>query len=113
MKYLKTFTIAMAIMISGSTFAISGTTLVEDKTSHSYEMAKLLRDSSLVLEEDLFGKILFSVSAEKEVIIHTVLSKEEFVREYLQEQLEEKTLSGKDWVVGQTYILPVKLKCKK
>jgi len=103
----------MAFLISGSALANSENPLAVVNTSHSYEMQKLLRDSSLVLEEDLFGKVIFSVSAEKEVIIHSVLSKEEFVREYLQEKLEEKTLSGKDWVVGQTYILPVKLKCKK
>lgn len=113
MRHLKTFTIAMAFLISGSALANSENPLAVVNTSHSYEMQKLLRDSSLVLEEDLFGKVIFSVSAEKEVIIHSVLSKEEFVREYLQEKLEEKTLSGKDWVVGQTYILPVKLKCKK
>ncbi len=113
MRHLKTIAIAMAIMISSNTFANSETSLVEEKPSLSYEMEKLLKDNSLILEEDLFGKVFFSVTAEKEIIIHSVISREAFVREYLKEKLETKILTGNEWIVGQTYILPVKLKCKK
>ncbi len=112
MKNLKTFAIALAIMISSNTFA-SKDKPVTDKNSKSYELSKLLEDRYLEIEKDYYGNVLFSVNEENQIVLHSVLSKDEFVRNYINEKLTDKFLTGTRWEVGKIYNLPVKMKMKK
>lgn len=112
MKNLKTFAIALAIMISGNSFAAKEKPVI-DKKSNSYELARLLEDQALNLQKEYLGKVIFSVSAEKEIVLHAVLGKEEFVREYITSKLSDQVLKGDQWVVGKVYHLPVKMKMEK
>lgn len=109
MKNLKTFAVALAIMISGNTFASKEKPKTE-KNSNSYELSVLLEDNSLALERDYLGKVVFSVNEEREIVIHAILSKEEFARNYINEKLKDQTLTGPQWEVGKIYHLPVKMK---
>lgn len=110
MRNLKTFAIAMAIMISSNAFASKDKPGTVDKNSNSYELSKLLEDHSLFLEQDYFGKVVFSINEKREIVVHSILSKEEFVRNYIQEKLTDKVLNGYQWEVGKVYHLPVKMK---
>lgn len=109
MKNLKTFAVALAIMISGNSFA-SKEKPRTDKTSNSYELAKLLDDPSMALQRDYLGKVIFSVNEEKEIVLHAILSKDEFVRNYINDKLVDQVLTGAQWEVGKIYHLPVKMK---
>ncbi len=111
MRHLKTFAIALAIMISSNTFA--SLDKPADKKSNSYELSKLLEDHSLILERDYLGKVVFSINEEREIVVHSILTKEEFVREYISEKLTDKVVTGYQWEVGKVYHLPVKMKMKK
>ncbi len=112
MKNLKTFALALAIMISTNTFA-SKDKSGPGKYSNSHEISMLLEDSSLILEKDYIGKVIFSVNEEKQIVLRSVFSKDEFVKDYISEKLTDKVLKGDQWEVGKIYHLPVKLKMEK
>jgi len=112
MKNLKTFAVALAIMISGNAFALKENPVV-NKNSNSYELARLLKDQSLNLEKDYLGKVIFSVNEDREIVIHAVLGKEEFVRDYITTKLSDQVLKGDQWIVGKIYHLPVRMKMEK
>jgi len=112
MKNLKTFAVALAIMISGNTFAAKEKPVTEKK-SNSYELARLLEDQALNLKKEYLGKVIFSVNEKREIVLHAVLGKEEFVRDYITSKLSDQVLRGDHWVVGKVYHLPVKMKMEK
>src|SRR5690606_18058039 len=111
-KNLKTFVLAVAIMISGSILAAKEKPVV-NKNSNSYELAKLLEDQTLNLDKDYLGKVVFSVNEDREIVLHAVMSKEEFARDYITSKLSDKVLNGNNWVVGKIYHLPVRMKMKE
>ena len=113
MKNFKTFAVALAIMISSNTFASKDKPRKADKNSNSYELSVLLNDHFLVLERDYIGKVVFSINEERQIVVHSILSKEEFVRDYISEKLTDKVLAGAHWEVGTIYHLPVKMEMEK
>ncbi|HSP40979.1 MAG TPA: hypothetical protein VLN46_06060 [Gillisia sp.] len=113
MKNFKTFAVALAIMISSNSFASKDKPRTTDKNSNSYELSVLLEDHLLSLERDYIGKVVFSVNEEKQIVVHSIISKEEFVRDYISEKLTDKVLTGAHWEVGKIYHLPVKMKMEK
>lgn len=112
MKNFKTFAIALAILISGNVFASKEKPRTE-KNSISYELGKLLEDPFLELQRDYVGKVIFSVNEEREIVLHAILTKEDFVRNYINEKLADQVLTGPSWEVGKIYHLPVKMKMYK
>ncbi|CAN5257807.1 hypothetical protein BH23BAC2_BH23BAC2_10430 [soil metagenome] len=107
MRHLKTFAFALAIMICSTTFAAKEKP--KSKISNSAEFERLLKDASLDLDRDYLGKVIFSVNEEKGIVVHAILSNEEFVRNYISEKLTHQFLTGSQWQTGKIYYLPVKM----
>ena len=110
MKHLKTFGIAFAIMISGNVFAVEGSEFSSINPSKTFEISRMLEDDFLLLERELYGRVVFYLNEEKEIQVYSVICNDPFVREFVTEKLGGKKLHGKQWVSGQAYILPVRMK---
>lgn len=102
----------MAIMVSASTFANSEIYPPVDKKSNSFEIGRLLKSNNVELKKELFGKVVFSLAEDGKIVIHSVLTKDQYVRDYVAGKLKDQKLSGDQWEVGKTYILPVRMKLK-
>lgn len=113
MRHLKTITVALAIMVGSTSFASKGKPETPNKNSNSYELSVLLEDHTLALEKDYLGKVIFSLNEERKIVLHSVLSKNAFVRNYITNKLTDKILKGAQWEVGKIYYLPVKMKMEK
>ncbi|HSP82869.1 MAG TPA: hypothetical protein VLN72_03980 [Gillisia sp.] len=110
MRHLKTFGIALAIMISANVFAIEGSAFSFINPSKSFEISKMLEEEFLYLEKNLYGRVVFYLNEEKEIQVHAVICNDPFVREFVTEKLGGKKLQGKQWESGKAYILPVRMK---
>ena len=110
MRHLKTFGIALAIMISANVMAIEGSEFSSINPSKTLEISKMLEDDFLLLERDLYGRVVFYLNEEKEIQVYSVICNDPFVREFVTEKIEGKKLHGKQWESGKAYILPVKMK---
>lgn len=113
MKNLKTFAIASAMLICSSSFAGSNPIFGANKKSASYEVSKLLNGDRLILQKDMKGKVIFSLNEKREIVVHSVLCRDEQVLEFIKERLQDQKLLNEKWEVGKTYNLPLQMKVVK
>lgn len=112
MKHLKLM-LVVAVMAMGSVaFANPGAALDDDRNSVSYEIEKILKDSNLVIEKEFKVKVVFILSEDRKIQIHSVKSENEEVNQFLRKRLQNKELTGKGWNTGKYYELPVKVEIR-
>ena len=117
MRYLKFMLVALVISMSTSLFANSNYTGVHSesfkRTSVSYEIEKLLRNSSLVIEEDFTVTVIFMVTEDKKIDIRRITSPNEEVNKFLEMRLQDHKLKGKGWFTEKVYELPIMVRAKE
>lgn len=107
MRQFKTFAVAMMVLMGTTAFSGTGT---EPTKNNSVDLSRLLEDQSLFVQKDQFCKVVFSLDENNEIQIHAILSKDKFLRDYITEKLEDKSLRGENWETGKVYILPLRMK---
>lgn len=109
--------VALVLSMSTSMFANSKYNVNHPenfkRTSVSYEIEKLLRNSSLVIEEDFTVTVVFMVTENKTIDIRSITSPNEEVNKFLEIRLQDHKLKGKGWFAEKLYELPIKVKAKE
>jgi hypothetical protein len=109
MKTMKNFLfISFLLMSLNSNSGNLDLPLREDPFSE--EISKMLLRSSLIVEEDLTVKVVFTLSEDKLIQIESISSSNETVNAFLRTRLSGQKLQGADWKVHQIYELPVRVK---
>lgn len=112
MRHLKTFAIALAIMVCTNTFANSEPESSKNKKDVPFELKGLFQSNLLSYHHELYGRVIFSLNEKREIEVHTVATKDDLLRMYVMENMDKKVLSGGEWEVGKAYILPLRVKLK-
>ncbi|MFD0976147.1 hypothetical protein [Salinimicrobium gaetbulicola] len=117
MRNLKFMFVALVLAMSTSMYANAdrSTNHPENlkRTSVSYEIEKLLRNSSLVIEEDFTVTVIFMVTQDKKIDVRSISSPNEEVNKFLEMRLQDHKLKGKGWLAEKLYELPIQVKAKK
>lgn len=117
MRNLKFVLVVLVISMTTSMYASKNNVNVHPenlkRTSVSYEIEKLLRNSSLVIEEDFKVTVIFMVTEDKKIDVKSIFSPNDEVNKFLQLRLQDHKLKGKGWFVNKLYELPVKVKGRK
>ncbi|WP_424494517.1 hypothetical protein [Salinimicrobium sp. GXAS 041] len=77
--------------------------------SVSSEIEKMLINSNLIVEDDFTLRMVFSLSEEKEIKVHSIDSENQEVNDFLMKRLQNRRVFGRSWVKGKIYELPVKV----
>lgn len=113
MRHLKSMLVVFAVVVSTALYANPEKAPFEagsNKTSISYEIEILLRNSQLVIEEDFTATIIFEVTRDNRVNIRTIKSPNEEVNKFLEKRLQDHKLKGDGWFTEKIYELPVKVR---
>lgn len=115
MRHLKVMLVALMVAMGTSLYAnpVSSSFEESKKSSVSYEIEKLLRNSQLVIEEDFTVTVIFEVTGDRTIDIRLIRSSNEEVNAFLQKRLQDHKLKGKGWFTEKIYELPIKVKSGK
>lgn len=112
MRNLKTFAVALAIMICSSSFAGSNPISDKSKNSSSFEVGKFLK-GHFFIEKDYKGKVYFSLDKDRKIVVHSVLCEDRVISATVNDRLQNRVLSDSKLEVGKVYVLPLYLKAVK
>lgn len=110
MRHFKTFAIALAIMVGTNTFANSEPVSSKNKKDSPFEVKDLFKHYLLTYHKDLYGKVVFSLDEDRKIVVHSVATQDDFLREYVMKQMKDRVLKGEEWEIGKPYILPLRVK---
>ena len=113
MRNIRLFFAAFALMLTTSTFANPGYDTEPRRSSVTYEIQKMLKDSGLIIEEEITVTVIFQLNEEHKIEIKSVRSNNEEVNEFLRERLNNQKLHGAGWFTEKIYELPVKVQARK
>ena len=117
MRTFKFMLFALVVAMSTSLYANRDLTFVSTEntttSSVSYEIEKLLRNSSLVVEQDFTVTILFRVTGERKIEIQRITSPNDEVNRFLKKRLQGYELKGRGWFTDKLYELPVLILAKR
>lgn len=112
MRTIKLFFAALAIMLTTSTFA-NNFDLEPKRSSITYEIERMLKDSGLIIEEEFTVKVIFMVNEDRSIAIKAIKSPNEEVNEFLHKRLNNQKLHGEGWFTEKIYELPVKVQSRR
>lgn len=107
MRHLKLLFAVVAMAIT--TAMVANPDPKVDAKSVSSEIEQMLVKSNLIVEDDFTLRMVFSLSDEKEIQVHSIDSDNEEVNEFLMKRLQNRRVFGRSWVEGKIYELPVKV----
>lgn len=113
MRHFRFLLAAFALMLTTSTFANLDSNFEARKGSISYEIAKMLKGSDLVIDEDFTVTVIFKVTEDKKIAIQRISSPNEEVNEFLLKRLSNQKLHGASWDQSKVYELPVKVHSRR
>lgn len=109
MKTIKSFLLLLIFLISTNFYA---STTFESKIKgdpFSEEINRMLSRSTLIIEDDVFVKVIFVVTEEKKIEIRSISSTHAGVKSFLEARLHGQQLQG-NWFPNKIYELPVRVK---
>lgn len=109
MGTLRIFTMAVALVLGNGFFPDVKPRHTLTKTAAPYEIVKLLEDHTRILEKEIKAEVKFSLNTDREISVHSVLTREEAAQAYVIEKLQGQKLFNERWCVGREYRLPVKI----
>lgn len=113
MRHFRFLLAAFALMLTTSTFANFDSNYEARRGSISFEIEKMLKNSSLIIEEDFTVTVIFKVTDEKRIDIQKISSPNEEVNEFLMKRLQDQKLHGSSWNFSKIYELPVKVQSRR
>lgn len=109
MRHLRLLLVAFLIGFSTSAMAKTSDNFFEKRGSVTLEIQKMLADSELIIEDDFTVKVIFKVTEDMKIDVHSITSPNEEVNEFLQKRLHNQKLHGDGWHTNKVYELPVKV----
>ncbi len=110
MRHLKFMLAAFALTLGTAIYAADPVTgEVKEGKAISMEIQRLLDDNNLTIEEGFTVKVVFTISEEKKINVHSVHSPNEEINEFLRNKLDDRRVYGKKWHQDKYYELPVKV----
>lgn len=109
MKNVSVILVAFALLFGTSISTAAVVTEKEgDKVSISQEIASLLQNLEIELEEDLRSNVTFMINSEHEIVVLTVDSENEVVEQFIKSRLNYEKLEN-DLTPGKEYVVPVRI----
>ncbi|WP_299768882.1 hypothetical protein [uncultured Dokdonia sp.] len=104
MKNLKMYVVAILLAAGTTVFANNSTPKVEEKkVDVTTQIAELLKNPEMEINEDIKAKVTFMVNDKKELVVINVDTKNESVDAFIKSRLNYKKLNtlktGEEWVV--------------
>lgn len=113
MRHFRLLLAAFALMLTTSTFANTGGNYEPGRSSISFEIEKMLKDSDLVIEESFMVTVIFQVTEDRKIAVQKVSSPNEEVNEFLMKRLNNRKLHGPSWFSDKIYQLPVRVESRR
>lgn len=112
MRNLKVLFFAVVMCITTSVLATTVPDFRIEKSVTS-EIEEMLNEANFTIEEELSVRVVFSLSDERKIIVHSIKSENTEVNDFLMERLQGKQVLGGNWKTGKYYALPVKVEAVK
>lgn len=106
MKTLKL--LLLAVLMTTTTVALADNPTKRGK-SVTYEIEQMLKNSNLLIEDDLKVNVFFTLSEDNRIVVKYVRSENEKVAQFLTERLNNKKVHGQNWDQNKLYELPVRI----
>ncbi|WP_299684270.1 hypothetical protein [uncultured Dokdonia sp.] len=109
MKNLKIYVVAILLAVGTTTsFASNTTPKVENKkVAVTTQIAELLKNPEMEINEDIEAKVTFMVNNKKELVVINVDTKNESIDAFIKSRLNYKKLNTLK--VGEEWVLPVRI----
>ncbi|GGG27828.1 hypothetical protein GCM10011344_30810 [Dokdonia pacifica] len=108
MKNLKIYLVAILLAAGTTVFANNTTPKVENKeTNVTTQIAELLKNPEMEINEDIKAKVTFMVNDNKELVVINVDTKNESVDAFIKSRLNYKKLNTLK--TGEEWVLPVRI----
>ncbi|AVI49816.1 hypothetical protein C5O00_01000 [Pukyongia salina] len=111
MKRFKLFLLALGLVASTTAFAANPAPIKEGSTT-SKELKKLLQNPEFIVEHDMEAQVLFTLTAENEIVVLSVATEDPEVVSYVKSRLNYQVLKS-ELVQGKQYVIPLKIKSEK
>jgi len=99
---------AAVLLLSLSNLQAGETVKPKPAKSLSYQIKDLIgHDAIKVGEQDLKGKILFTLNKDREIVVLAVEADTEQMEHFIKMKLNYKKVDVSNWKEGKKYILPV------
>ncbi len=109
MKKLNVILIAFALLIgTGISTAAVEPEKGDDKVTISQEIANLLQNPEIELQEDLSSYVTFTINAEHEIVVLTIDTENENVEAFIKSRLNYQHLDN-NVTPGKEYVIPVRM----
>ncbi|MDO6519754.1 hypothetical protein [Zobellia uliginosa] len=109
MRNLSLVWVAAMLLSVGSLFA-NGKESEKPSRSLAYQIAELLSDNELTVQEvDKLARVRFTLNERQEIVILAIDSDNEVVKAFVEERLEAKKVIVQRYKAGRTYTLPVRI----
>ncbi|MCM4160189.1 hypothetical protein FHG64_04610 [Antarcticibacterium flavum] len=112
MKRLQIFAVALAMVLSSGASAAIGSGISEEVIPASLEIKQFLKDYSFLIKDECKVEVVFTLNSERQIVLHSISSKELEVRNFLKENLQGKHIQDPALSPGIKYTLPVRLEIK-
>lgn len=109
MKTMKSFLILLTLL-SSATFYGSAISIPVKEDPLSEEIHRMLSGSSLIIEEDLTVRVIFSVTEDNKIEIRSISTAHAGLKSFLEARLNGQQLEGNNWYPNGIYELPVRVK---
>lgn len=109
MKTLKL--LLLAVLMTTTTVALANTPTKRGK-SVSYEIEQMLKNSTLIIEDDLTVNVLFTLSEDNKIVVKSIRTENEEVAKFLAARLNNKKVYGRNWDQDKLYELPVRIQSR-
>ncbi len=111
MKRFKLFLLALGLVASTTAFAANPAPIEEGSTT-SKELKKLLKNPEFIVEYDMEAQVLFTLTAENEIVVLSVATEDPEVVSYVKSRLNYQVLKS-ELEQGKQYVIPLKIKSEK
>ncbi|WFO16081.1 hypothetical protein M601_020840 [Cellulophaga baltica 4] len=109
MRKLSLVFVSTLLLLSGSVLANDKKKSDEPTKKLSTQIATLLSNSSLVVEDDLTANVLFTLNEDREIVVLSVTTNSEIVEQFVKSKLNYQKVSLEDYREGRTYTVPVRI----
>ncbi|WP_158973712.1 hypothetical protein [Cellulophaga sp. L1A9] len=109
MKKLSLVFVSALLLLTGSVLANDKKKSEEPKNNLSTQIATLLSNSSLIVEDDLTANVLFTLNEDREIVVLSVTTNSKAVEQFVKAKLNYQKVSLEDYREGRTYTVPVRI----
>ncbi|ADV47675.1 hypothetical protein I2486_01345 [Cellulophaga sp. E16_2] len=110
MKKLSLVFVSALLLFTGSVLANDVKKSEKPSENLSTQIATLLSNSNLVIEDELTANVLFTLNEDREIVVLSVTTNSEVIAQFVKSKLNYQKVSLENYREGRMYTVPVRLK---